>query len=229
MSVDGILKEADSRMDKSVEHLELELLSIRTGRANPALIERVQIPYYGTPTPLNQLAQISAPEARLLVVQVYDRGQMGIVEGCSYPGPNRSHWISRRAQMVFGSYRRDDFADPENFLLQLGMVLERYSDKVIETVTSPLSGIQRECKFPPSIAEFVEFCDEIQRRSTFTARWDAQAEKQLAERGRFEQEAGEPLEHRTAVVNRVLGELKGQHGFQFKSLGSVAASIASSS
>jgi len=80
MSVDGILKEADSRMDKSVEHLELELLSIRTGRANPALIERVQVPYYGTPTPLNQLAQISAPEARLLVVQVYDRGQMGIVE-----------------------------------------------------------------------------------------------------------------------------------------------------
>jgi ribosome recycling factor len=80
MSVDGILKEAESRMDKSVEHLELELLSIRTGRANPALIERVHVPYYGTPTPLNQLAQISAPEARLLVVQVYDRGQMGVVE-----------------------------------------------------------------------------------------------------------------------------------------------------
>src|SRR5215472_5222715 len=80
MSVDGILKEAEARMDKSVDHLEQELQSIRTGRANPVLIERVNVPYYGTPTPLNQLAQISAPEARMLVVQVYDRGQMGTVE-----------------------------------------------------------------------------------------------------------------------------------------------------
>src|SRR5260370_12325873 len=80
MSIDGILKEAESRMGKSIDHLEQELQSIRTGRANPALIERVQVPYYGTPTPLNQLAQISAPEARMLVVQVYDRGQMGTIE-----------------------------------------------------------------------------------------------------------------------------------------------------
>jgi ribosome recycling factor len=67
-------------MSKSVDHLEHELATIRTGRANPALIDRVMVPYYGTPTPLNQLAQIIAPEARLLVVQVYDRGQMGAVE-----------------------------------------------------------------------------------------------------------------------------------------------------
>jgi ribosome recycling factor len=80
MSTDGVLKEAEGKMGKSVEHLEQELLSIRTGRANPALIERVHVPYYGTPTPLNQLAQISAPEARMLVVQVYDRGQIGVVE-----------------------------------------------------------------------------------------------------------------------------------------------------
>jgi ribosome recycling factor len=80
MSIDGILKEAEVKMGKSVEHLENELATIRTGRANPGLIERVMVPYYGTPTPLNQLAQIGAPEARLLVVQVYDRSQMGAVE-----------------------------------------------------------------------------------------------------------------------------------------------------
>jgi ribosome recycling factor len=80
MSVDSILKDAESKMGKSVDHLEHELTTIRTGRANPALIERVMVPYYGTPTPLNQLAQISAPESRLLVVQVYDRGQLGTVE-----------------------------------------------------------------------------------------------------------------------------------------------------
>ena len=80
MSVDGILKEAEEKMGKSVEHLEHGLQTIRTGRANPALIENVRVPYYGTPTPLNQLAQISTPEPRLLVVQVYDRSQMASVE-----------------------------------------------------------------------------------------------------------------------------------------------------
>jgi ribosome recycling factor len=78
--IDSILSEAESKMAKSVEHLEQELATIRTGRANPALIDRVMVPYYGSPTPLNQLAQISAPEPRLLVVQVYDRGQIGAVE-----------------------------------------------------------------------------------------------------------------------------------------------------
>ena len=67
-------------MAKSVEHFANELSSIRTGRANPALIDRVMVPYYGTPTPLNQLAQISVPEPRLLVVQVYDKSQIGVVE-----------------------------------------------------------------------------------------------------------------------------------------------------
>ena len=67
-------------MNKSVEHFSAELTHIRTGRANPALIDKIMVPYYGTPTPLNQLAQISAPEARLLVVQVYDKSQIGAVE-----------------------------------------------------------------------------------------------------------------------------------------------------
>jgi ribosome recycling factor len=78
--IDPVLREAESKMAKSVEHFSTELAHIRTGRANPALIDRIMVPYYGTPTPLNQLAQISAPEPRLLVVQVYDRSQIGAVE-----------------------------------------------------------------------------------------------------------------------------------------------------
>jgi ribosome recycling factor len=78
--IDPILRDAESKMSKSVDHFGSELVSIRTGRANPALIDKVMVPYYGTPTPLNQLAQISAPEPRLLVVQVYDKSQMGAVE-----------------------------------------------------------------------------------------------------------------------------------------------------
>jgi ribosome recycling factor len=78
--IDPVLRDAETKMAKSVEHFASELSTIRTGRANPALIDRVMVPYYGTPTPLNQLAQISAPEARLLVVQVYDKSQIGAIE-----------------------------------------------------------------------------------------------------------------------------------------------------
>jgi ribosome recycling factor len=78
--IDPVLREAEAKMTKSVEHFSADLATIRTGRANPALIDKIMVPYYGTPTPLNQLAQISAPEPRLLVVQVYDKSQIGAVE-----------------------------------------------------------------------------------------------------------------------------------------------------
>ena len=78
--IDPILRDAESKMAKSVDHFATELQTIRTGRANPALIDKIMVPYYGTPTPLNQLAQISTPEPRLLVVQVYDKSQIGAVE-----------------------------------------------------------------------------------------------------------------------------------------------------
>jgi ribosome recycling factor len=78
--IEPILRDTESKMSKSVEHFAGDLATIRTGRANPALIDKIMVPYYGTPTPLNQLAQISAPEPRLLVVQVYDKSQMGAVE-----------------------------------------------------------------------------------------------------------------------------------------------------
>ena len=78
--IDPVLRDAETKMSKSVDHFATELTGIRTGRANPALIDKVMVPYYGTPTPLNQLAQISAPEARLLVVQVYDTSQIAAIE-----------------------------------------------------------------------------------------------------------------------------------------------------
>lgn len=78
--IDPVLRDAETKMAKSVEHFAAELTTIRTGRANPALIDKIMVPYYGTPTPLNQLAQISVPEPRLLVVSVYDKSQIGAVE-----------------------------------------------------------------------------------------------------------------------------------------------------
>ena len=78
--IDDWLTDAEQRMDKSIEALHKELAGIRTGRATPALVDRLQVDYYGAPTPLQSLANITAPEARLLVIQPYDRGAMGAIE-----------------------------------------------------------------------------------------------------------------------------------------------------
>ena len=81
---EGIIKEfiddAGDRMHKSVDSTRHEFTSIRTGRASPALLDRVEVDYYGTRTPLKQLAGISAPEARLLSVTPYDKSSIKAIE-----------------------------------------------------------------------------------------------------------------------------------------------------
>ncbi len=80
MSVDGILKDAEQKMKSAVTHAQDELASIRSGRANPRLLDRVMVDYYGTKVALNQLASFSVPEPRLLVIQPFDRGSMASIE-----------------------------------------------------------------------------------------------------------------------------------------------------
>jgi ribosome recycling factor len=78
--IDELLEDADERMLKSVESTQHEFASVRTGRASPSLLDRVVVDYYGAMTPLNQLATISAPEARLLTVQPYDKSSIKAIE-----------------------------------------------------------------------------------------------------------------------------------------------------
>ena len=78
--IEDVLREAESKMRKAVEVAKEEFSGIRTGRANPALVHRLTVDYYGAPTPLQQLASISAPEARLLVVSPYDRNATPAIE-----------------------------------------------------------------------------------------------------------------------------------------------------
>ncbi len=75
-----ILRETEQRMAKAMDALQTNLGSVRTGRANPALVDRIQVDYYGSTMPLNQLAGISAPESRLVVIQPWDRGSIGPIE-----------------------------------------------------------------------------------------------------------------------------------------------------
>lgn len=75
-----VLEDAKERMDAAVRFCHDELGSIRTGRASTGLVERLTVDYYGTPTPLNQMAQLSTPEPRLLVIQPYDKSQIAAIE-----------------------------------------------------------------------------------------------------------------------------------------------------
>jgi ribosome recycling factor len=78
--IDELLDDAKERMQKSVESAQHEFSTVRTGRASPSLLDRIVVDYYGAMTPLNQLATISAPEARLLSVQPYDKSSIKAIE-----------------------------------------------------------------------------------------------------------------------------------------------------
>lgn len=78
--IDDLMAELRGRMQKSVDALQEELLGIRTGRASPALVERLPVEYYGTLTPLNQMASVAVPEPRLLVIRPWDPSALNDIE-----------------------------------------------------------------------------------------------------------------------------------------------------
>jgi ribosome recycling factor len=78
--IDELLADAREHMGKSVEATRSKFNSVRTGRASPALLDRIVVDYYGTQTPLKQLATLHAPEARLLTIQPYDKSSMKAIE-----------------------------------------------------------------------------------------------------------------------------------------------------
>jgi len=78
--IDELLADDRERMAKSVDSSRGELATVRTGRASPHLLDRIQVDYYGNPTPLKQLANVSASDARLLTVTPFDKGALGAIE-----------------------------------------------------------------------------------------------------------------------------------------------------
>jgi ribosome recycling factor len=78
--INQVLKEAESKMDKSVEATREEFAAIRAGRANPSMFSKLTADYYGSPTPIQQLASFTAPEARVILIAPYDMGAIGAIE-----------------------------------------------------------------------------------------------------------------------------------------------------
>ena len=111
--VDDLFGDAERRMQKAVEALKQDVSSIRTGRASSALIERITVDYYGTPTPINQVASISIPEARLLVIQPWDRKMLIDIEKAIQKSdlginPNNDGQVIRLAIPPLNEERRRD-------------------------------------------------------------------------------------------------------------------------
>ncbi|MDF2946009.1 MAG: frr [Bacillales bacterium] len=75
-----VIRATKEKMDKAIQSYSKELASIRAGRANPSLLDKITVDYYGMPTPLNQISGISVPEARLLIISPYDKSSLGDIE-----------------------------------------------------------------------------------------------------------------------------------------------------
>lgn len=86
--ISEVLAETKEKMEKAVEHAHEQFGSIRTGRANPALFDRLLVDYYGTPTPMGQLASFQQPEARMLVITPYDKSALKEIEKAISSQPN---------------------------------------------------------------------------------------------------------------------------------------------
>jgi ribosome recycling factor len=111
--VDDLFGDAERRMQKAVEALRQDIASLRTGRASSALVERITVDYYGTPTPVNQVASISVPEARLLVIQPWDRKMLTDIEKAIQKSdlginPNNDGQVIRLAIPPLNEERRRD-------------------------------------------------------------------------------------------------------------------------
>ena len=100
MTVAEVLADAKDRMGKAVEAVKEDFGSVRTGRANPALFQKVMVEYYGSPTPLGQLASMNNPEARTLIVTPYDKTALKEIEKALVNVPNLSATVGNDGEMV---------------------------------------------------------------------------------------------------------------------------------
>jgi ribosome recycling factor len=128
--IDELLADADERMKKSVEATNGEFSSVRTGRASPALLDRVHVDYYGASTPLKQLATINAAEAQMLTVQPFDKSSLkaiekGITEANLGLTPNNDGAIIRLVIPQLTEERRREFVKMVRHIAEEGRIAIR--------------------------------------------------------------------------------------------------------
>ena len=125
-----VLDDTREKMAKAVEHTSTELSTIRTGRATPALVEKLRVDYYGTPTPLQQIAGIGTPEARLLVITPYDKTSMKAIEKAIQESdlginPQNDGTVIRLAVPALSEERRKELAKQAKHKAEEGRIAIR--------------------------------------------------------------------------------------------------------
>src|SRR5438128_995381 len=130
MAIDDLIQDATRRMDKSVEAAHAEFTTLRTGRASPALLDRVQIDYYGQQTPLKQLATINAPEPRMLTIQPFDPNSVAQIERAIQESdlgltPSNDGKIIRLPMPQLTEERRKEFVKVARHMAEEGRVAVR--------------------------------------------------------------------------------------------------------
>lgn len=126
----SIQLEAEEKMEKSLQSIRIEFQSIRTGRANPALLNRIHVEYYGSPTPLQQLASVSVPEPRMLVIQPYDKSALQEIDKAIQKSdlgiaPNNDGKVIRLNIPPLTEERRRDFVKLAKKIAEEGKVAVR--------------------------------------------------------------------------------------------------------
>jgi ribosome recycling factor len=129
--IDDILLETTDRMEKAVAHAREQFSTIRTGRATPVLVEKLIVDYYGTEVPLQQLAGFSVPEARLLIIQPYDKGAMGAIEKAIQHSdlglnPSNDGQVIRLSFPPLTEERRKDYVKVVKHMAEDGRVAVRH-------------------------------------------------------------------------------------------------------
>jgi len=128
--IEDILSDAEAKMAKAVSHTLSEFGGVRTGRAAPALVEKLSVEYYGSEVPLQQLAGFSVPEARLLVIQPFDQGAMGAIEKAIQNSdlginPSNDGHVIRLSFPPLTAERRKDFVRVVKHMAEEGRVAVR--------------------------------------------------------------------------------------------------------
>jgi ribosome recycling factor len=130
--LESIIKSADKQMDKAVAHYKKELSHIRAGKAQPSILDGVRVDYYGSQTPLNQLANVSAPEARLLTVEPFDKSALEDIEKAIMSAglglnPNNDGNIIRIPLPILSEERRKELVKKVNELAEEARISIRNS------------------------------------------------------------------------------------------------------
>jgi ribosome recycling factor len=143
--ISDLLSEAQHKMEMAIDHVATEFSTVRTGRANPQLLQRIHVDYYGTPTPLQQLASIAVPEPRLLVVNPFDRSTVSDIERAIQQSdlglnPSNDGSVIRIAFPPLTEERRKDLIKVVKHMAEEGRVAVRNIRRHLKTDMEAMHG-----------------------------------------------------------------------------------------